>query len=76
MRREVLEAQDAALGAHALHDRLGDRALVEALGTFCGERSKRRRELRVSEHLAVARRPAVDEQRRGARVTFQSAPAI
>jgi len=34
VRRQVLEAQDAALGPDALYDRLGDRAFVKALGTF------------------------------------------
>jgi len=34
VRRQVLERQDAALGPDTLHDGLGDRALVEALGTF------------------------------------------
>ena len=33
MRRQVLERHHATLGADALDDRLGDRALVEALGT-------------------------------------------
>ena len=31
---QVIESHDAALGAHALDDRLGHRALVEALSTF------------------------------------------
>ena len=57
--REILEADDAAVGLHVGGDPPGDAAAVERVGAFRRDRPQRRGVVLVDEPLAGTRHPAV-----------------
>ena len=83
--REILEADDAAVGFHVGRDAFGDAAAIERLGAFGRDRPQRRGVVRVREPLAGPRHAAVRqvdprrfrvalEQLRVLRATSRAAP--
>ena len=59
---EILETEDAALGPARCHDRRGNRALVEGIGSPVGDPSQRRRQLRLPQPIARGQRIPILEE--------------